>query len=196
MSEIMLSAVNTRQKIMNAALLVTAKDGFEKATTNRISRTAGVSEGIIYHYFKNKYDLCHNMIKEGAEEFRRCLMKEIDKYADPKEKLNKLIDFHFEYFTGKSSIFKVIFGRGADTSIMMENILKIAIIPYSRIIETLIKQGIKEGEFKNLCPRITALNLLGMMQLPAIALHFESEKFSAHAARENVKNIFIGGLLR
>ena len=42
---------DTRRKIIDATLLVASRNGFDRATTSEISRTAGVSEGIIYHYF-------------------------------------------------------------------------------------------------------------------------------------------------
>jgi len=62
---------DTRQKIINATLLVAAKHGLERATTGEISRTAGVSEGIIYHYFKSKQQLYESMVSEKAANFRR-----------------------------------------------------------------------------------------------------------------------------
>lgn len=187
---------NTRQKIINAALLVAAKEGFARATTDQIAKRAGVSEGIIYHYFKSKYDLCCNMIKERAEEFRHQLVEEIEKCATAKDKLEKLIDFNFQYFTGKGNIFQAIYGKSGDTTIMMGHILKVAILPYVKIIEEIIGQGIKEGEFKELNPNIAASSLLGMMQITIIRLHFGFAKFSIKDARSQIKQIFFGGLLK
>lgn len=188
--------IETRQKILNAALLVAAKEGFERATTEQISRKAGVSEGIIYHYFRSKRDLCVNMVRENAEGFRRQLTDEIGPIRHPKEKLERLIDFHFTFFMGEGSIFRVIFGRGGDTPSMMEEILRLAILPYSKIIEEIIKEGIKEKEFRAVDAAISALNLLGMMQLPVIKLHLEPKGFSAQEAKDNVKKVFFGGMLK
>lgn len=186
--------LNTRQKIINAALLVAAKEGFIRATTDQIARRAGVSEGIIYHYFKSKYDLCCNMIKEHAEEFRQRLLKEIEKCTTAKDKLERLIDFNFEYFTGKDNIFQAIFGKSGDTTVMMGHILKVAIIPYVRIVECIIKRGIKEGEFKDLNPSIAASSLLGMMQITIIRLHFGFGRFSVKEAKDQIKRIFLQGI--
>lgn len=187
---------NTRQKIINAALLVAAKEGFAKATTDQIAKKAGVSEGIIYHYFKSKYDLCCNMIKERAEEFRRKLVEEIKGCAGAKDKLDKLIDFNFRYFAGKGNIFQAIYGKSGDTTIMMGHILKVAIIPYAKIIEDIIEEGIREGEFRDLSPSIAASSLLGMMQITIIRLHFGFAKFSVKEAKEHIKQIFFGGITR
>ncbi len=50
--------VDERQnQILTAAARVFARKGFERATISEIAREAGVSEGSIYNYFKNKADL-------------------------------------------------------------------------------------------------------------------------------------------
>lgn len=46
-----------RQKILNAALEEFALKGYEKASTNIITQQAGISKGILFHYFGNKEQL-------------------------------------------------------------------------------------------------------------------------------------------
>ena len=43
-----------RTQILMGAAQVFAKKGFHKATTKEIAQAAGVAEGTIYNYFKNK----------------------------------------------------------------------------------------------------------------------------------------------
>lgn len=188
--------MDTRQKIIDAALTVAARTGFTKATTHQIAKQAGVSEGIIYHYFKSKYELCQNMINEHAEGFREKLIKEIAGFPKAKDRLERLIDFHFGYFTGKGNIFQAIYGKSGDSTIMMGHILKVAIIPYTKIIEDIVRQGIEEGIFKKMNPSIAASGLLGMMQIAIIRLHFGIAQFSIKEAKTYIKRIFFNGLLK
>ncbi|MDD5546611.1 MAG: TetR/AcrR family transcriptional regulator [Candidatus Omnitrophica bacterium] len=187
---------DTRQKIINATLLVTARYGFDRATTGEISRTAGVSEGIIYHYFRSKRELYVNMIKERAANYRQALDKELAGAGSPKEKLDRLIDFHFEHFTGRKSMFHGVLDRTSDTPLINEQLIKIAMAPYCRMIAEIIKEGIKAGEFKEAESQPAAFSLLGMMQLPAIVMHFGHAGFSPRDAADNVKKIFFGGILK
>lgn len=46
-----------RQQILDAATQVFAEKGFDRATIADIARAAGIAEGSIYNYFKNKEDL-------------------------------------------------------------------------------------------------------------------------------------------
>ena len=187
---------DTRQKIINATLLVAAKNGFDRTTTEEISRTAGVSEGIIYHYFRSKQELYVNMIKERAGNYRQALEREIAGIGSPKKKLGRLIDFHFEHFTGKKSIFRGVLDRTSDMPVIKEQLLKVAIAPYCRIIAGIIKEGVRAGEFKEVDPPLAAFNLLGMMQVPAIVMHFDRAKFSVQDAVDTIKKIYFGGILK
>ncbi len=187
---------DTRQKIINATLLVASRHGFERATTGEISRTAGVSEGIIYHYFKSKRQLYENMVSETAANFRAALTEEIDKVPGFRKKLERLIEFHFGSFTGKESIFRSLLGKGGDAPMIKDRLISLVIMPYSLIISRIIKEGIEAGELKDIDPSAAALGLIGMMQLPALSLHFGQADFSARRAEATVKRLFFGGLLR
>jgi AcrR family transcriptional regulator len=53
-----------RQQIMDAALEVFARHGFERATNKDIARAARIkSPGLIYHYFKDKTDLLRHVLE-------------------------------------------------------------------------------------------------------------------------------------
>lgn len=56
-------------KIINAALEIFAKEGYTKASTNKIVDAAEISKGALFHYFKNKkqlylylYDYCMTFV--------------------------------------------------------------------------------------------------------------------------------------
>jgi AcrR family transcriptional regulator len=50
-------------QILDAALQVFSKRGFAHATTAEIAQTAGIAEGTIYNYYKNKRDLFISVIR-------------------------------------------------------------------------------------------------------------------------------------
>jgi AcrR family transcriptional regulator len=50
------------KKILEAAIAIIYQKGFSAATTSEIARTAGVSEGTIFRYFKTKKDILHGIL--------------------------------------------------------------------------------------------------------------------------------------
>ncbi len=55
-----------REQILDAALRVFAKKGFAKATNKDIAREAGITTGLIYHYFESKDALLKAIFEERS----------------------------------------------------------------------------------------------------------------------------------
>src|ERR1700686_5698167 len=55
-----------REQIIDAAMRVFAQKGFARATNKDIAHEAGITAGLIYHYFKSKEDLLGIVIEERS----------------------------------------------------------------------------------------------------------------------------------
>jgi len=55
-----------KEQIMDAALRVFAQKGFTRATNREIAREAGVTSGLIYHYFDSKDALLKTIIEQRS----------------------------------------------------------------------------------------------------------------------------------
>jgi AcrR family transcriptional regulator len=56
----------TRERLIEAAAEVIARDGFQAASLMEIARRAGVTTGAVYSSFRNKEELLHAAVKESA----------------------------------------------------------------------------------------------------------------------------------
>lgn len=52
----------SRQKILDAALEVFARHGYYSASVSEIAKTAGISKGLMYNYFKSKEDMLNELM--------------------------------------------------------------------------------------------------------------------------------------
>lgn len=59
-------ALKRRAEILDAALRVFERDGYEAASTRMIAEEADVSEGTIYNYFPDKGELCIQALRHGS----------------------------------------------------------------------------------------------------------------------------------
>lgn len=62
------NSVDRRQQIKQAALSIFARRGYAGTKTNMIASDAGISEGLIYRYFKSKEELYSELVQELMEE--------------------------------------------------------------------------------------------------------------------------------
>jgi TetR/AcrR family transcriptional regulator, repressor of fatR-cypB operon len=63
-----------RETILQAALELIAERGFHGAPMALVAQHAGVSAGIIYHYFASKEDLIHALYQHVEADFSRALL--------------------------------------------------------------------------------------------------------------------------
>jgi AcrR family transcriptional regulator len=82
----------TREKIMKTAFTLFIEKSYSKVSIDEIARSAGVSKGAIFHYFKSKYELAKDSLFFVINEM---WMKDLNSFdgPNPLENAKKLIDF-------------------------------------------------------------------------------------------------------
>ncbi|MGD9212037.1 MAG: TetR/AcrR family transcriptional regulator C-terminal domain-containing protein, partial [Desulfobacteraceae bacterium] len=93
-------------RILKAAKHLYAKKGFKKATMVDVASLAGVAEGTIYEYFKNKQDLLLSITKEYFGSFKNILDNAFV-VSHPTEKLRWLMWRHFMIFAADKELVSV-----------------------------------------------------------------------------------------
>jgi TetR/AcrR family transcriptional regulator len=75
-----------KDRIINAAIKEFALKGYDRASTNEIVKDAGISKGLLFHYFKNKkqlylflFDYCYEIITD--EFYEKINFTETDFFA-------------------------------------------------------------------------------------------------------------------
>ncbi len=64
-----------KRNIIDTVINNVAREGFRRTTTAVIARKAGVGEGTIYRYFKNKDELIESAALQAAQEITRGIVK-------------------------------------------------------------------------------------------------------------------------
>ena len=59
------------KQIVDAAVIVIAENGYHQAQVSKIAKEAGVADGTIYLYFKNKEDILISVFQRKNGDFRQ-----------------------------------------------------------------------------------------------------------------------------
>jgi len=86
-----------RESIIQAAIEVFNKKGFHAAGISEIAKRAGVADGTIYQYFKNKEDLFFSIPVEKTKEFRSKVELHLEGITGALYRLRKFV-WYFLYF--------------------------------------------------------------------------------------------------
>lgn len=65
----------TKQRLIRVTEKLLQSNGVAKVTTRLIAHEAGVAEGLIYHYFKDKAELIHEVIEQHINDVRDAVEK-------------------------------------------------------------------------------------------------------------------------
>ncbi|MVO98206.1 TetR/AcrR family transcriptional regulator [Paenibacillus lutrae] len=82
---------STKENIRTAAMEIFVKRGYHNASIEEVARSAGISKGLMYNYFKGKEDLLADMVRSRIEEINK-VMQEAAAQNSPTEQLKHIID--------------------------------------------------------------------------------------------------------
>lgn len=97
-----------KRKVLLAALHLFANQGFDRTTTAGIAREAGVSEGLIYKYFKSKDELLTELLTGIYGQFRDGFLKGVGNYATLDELVTALIKDRLNFARENFALIKII----------------------------------------------------------------------------------------
>ncbi|HKQ95981.1 MAG TPA: transcriptional regulator BetI [Aestuariivirgaceae bacterium] len=84
-----------RKQLIDAAIAAIHEFGLADATVARIARKAGVSAGIVHHYFADKDDLLFATMRHLLEDLRRQVVVNLRRAASPRERLHAIVEASF-----------------------------------------------------------------------------------------------------
>jgi TetR/AcrR family transcriptional regulator, transcriptional repressor for nem operon len=96
-------ALNTKTKLLNAALKLVRTTGYEATTVDDLCQDAGVTKGAFFYHFKSKEDLAIAATRHWTDVTSRVFTAApYNDYEDPLDRLIAYIDFRAQLLEGRS----------------------------------------------------------------------------------------------
>ena len=89
-----MASKDTRRILLNAATNLFYQKGYPNTTIREIGQKAGISNSIIYHYFKNKEEMLSEIIQVASKDLINALVEIQQKVEDPMECLKEMLTTH------------------------------------------------------------------------------------------------------
>ncbi len=195
-----------KTQILNAAAKVFAQRGFERATIAEIAREAGVAEGSIYNYFKNKGDLLVSIPRQIVAPAIQPLQAEMTpsaaaEHLTPEQMLSLLARNVVAVVTHNAHIIRVVFSSLPTMNpATRDKFLQQVPLFATGILESYFRQQVEAGVFRaELNPAIAARIFPGMLLTSLILQEIFQIQPSARFAYDEVTaqavRIFLHGAL-
>ena len=189
-------SADKRDRILRAAIKVFAKNGFYATRVSEIAKAAGVADGTIYLYFKNKDDVLITIFEDGIQQLL-AILREVASSEEPFDKrITRIIELQLGLLEEQRDLAEVITVNLRQSSSLLKQYATPLFMEYIDVIAGLIREGQKEGAFrKDLNARVVARSLFGA--LDAILLTWalgEADPASLRKAAGHCASLFLEGL--
>lgn len=186
-------ALDTKKKIMDAAIKVFSTRGYNKATLVDIAAEANLTRGALYWHFKSKSDLFielsnaygHKFVMSNIEKvLRNKKVTTIEKIKYGLENFFDMLETNEDFCAMEEMYMKIFESEDPVIKSYLKNEIKEIIEPAEFFIKT-IKEGIKNNEIREDIDIKRLFNLLTTLLLGLESIWFMSGK--NHSIKERGK---------
>jgi len=100
--------VNNLESILEAALRVFGRHGYEGASINEVASEAGVTKPTVYNHFQNKAKLYEEMLRFGHRRMMESLEAAVARFRSPGERIQAALRVQFRLARKYADLVKVI----------------------------------------------------------------------------------------
>lgn len=187
-----------RQRILKGALRAFAKNGFYNTRVSEIASEAGVADGTIYLYFKNKDDLLISLFEDRMEYIIDRLGRELKAVdGDILERLRSFVHLHFRLAVEHRDLAEFITVELRQSAKFVKEYENPKFADYLKMLHSLIDEGQREGVLRSdLDSRLITRALFGALDevLLQLALAEQAPTDVSDEAHQ-IAEMFIDGLL-
>ncbi len=182
-------------RILEAAVKVFAEQGFFQSTISQIAKEAGVADGTIYLYFKNKDDILTQFFSYKTKLVFDRFKEAVEEGPNAIEKLKNLIRKHLEEFQRDRNMAVVYQTETHQTTRMAEYQIKEMSKKYLDIISEIVEQGQQEGSIRrNLYLGLVKRLILGSVDEVINTWLHSKKKYDLVSMADPLVELFIEGL--
>ncbi|WP_429605867.1 TetR/AcrR family transcriptional regulator [Bacillus albus] len=179
-------------QIIDAAVIVIAENGYHQAQVSKIAKRAGVADGTIYLYFKNKEDILISLFQEKMGEFVETIRQKTAGIESAVSKLFMLVETHFLLLSQNDPLAIVtqleLRQSNQDLRLKINEVLK----GYLQVMDEILETGIKQGEFQaDLNVRVARQMIFGTVDEVVTNWVMSDHKYDLVALSKTVHGLLI-----
>lgn len=184
-----------KQQIIQAAVEVFGKSTYQNANISEIARTAGIAEGTIYQYFKNKQDLFFSIGAERTKDFCREIDSNLEGVTGTVDKIRKLVWYYLYYFKTNPDYVRSLMLEMRVSRDFVKSRSYRSFRAFSKQVLAILKEGQEEGVVRNdVDVHLAEHLLLGTLEHIVTRWLLKGEKYDLLKCHERVSDLVLSGI--
>jgi AcrR family transcriptional regulator len=195
-----LSSIDRRRQIIQVAMKLFAKQGFQGTTTRQIAESARVNEAILFRHFPHKEDLYWAVLEskcQGAR-IRRELRNTLRDSDSAEEALAAVAASILRRNVEDPTRSRLFLFSALENHRLSHRLFRAHLVQYYDMVADYIRKQIRRGEFRPMDARLAARGFLGMvvhhLQIQELFGGKRYQKFDPRRASETMASIWLHGM--
>ncbi|BAZ46848.1 TetR family transcriptional regulator [Chondrocystis sp. NIES-4102] len=189
---------DTRSKILQAALKLFARQGYDGTTTKDLAKFAGIAEGTLFRYFANKKAILIEVATTGWVEILTDLLTELSEMGSYKA-VSQVMRRRLLNMRKNSDLLRVCFIEAQYHPELKESIQAEVISKMTDVAEAFFATAIEKGIYRPMNPKIVATVFLGIFAIAGFSeqtiIDPDSSPQALQEMAEGISEIFLRGVL-
>ncbi len=186
-----------RAQIVSGARQAFSRKGYDAATVGDIAEAAGVSKGLIYHYFRSKEDILLATAEALMDGFAEYMERMSTAETTAAEKLLALQHLHIRETVKVWDLVQIMIEFWSE-SVRRPEIAR----PYAQMfrkarayLEAIIEAGIASGEFRPVPAKEVASLMIAIVDGLTVHRTLDKRAFSWRSVSDAMDDLLLNGLL-
>lgn len=164
-TQVRISATDRREQILDVAMQLFARQGFQGTTTRQIAGRAGVNEALIFRHFPSKEDLYWAVIERKIQSAspRERMQKWLESPGSDLEILSGLAAEILERRAKDQTLSRLLLYSALESHQLSQRFFRNYVAEYYEVLAEYIRRRSAEGKFRPVDPLLAARGFFGMV---------------------------------
>jgi len=183
------------QRILDAAIEVIAENGYFNSPVSAIAARAGVADGTIYLYFKNKDHVLRTAIDSAFKDFFARVREALAPVSGAREQLHTVARLQLETLAAHRSLAIVMQTEVRQSAKFIAEFSHQHLVDYLNLVREIVRKGQQEGVFRPEIPdRVVAHCLFGALDEMVSSWVFTGRAFDPQTTAAQLLDVILNGV--
>ena len=187
-----------KDQILDAALTVLVHNGYEGSRMDDVVSESQLSKGAIYWYYKSKKDMYLDLVNFWVIRYSATINHLVENDQSAPDQLKSLFNYFIDQYESDPDPFIALteFWSMAQKDNDFRAKLQKVYSQFLEVLEKIVAKGVKDGDFKKLDIRITAMSIMLNVESINWFTLFDTHGVSARDYIQTISDFILAGLLK
>ena len=184
----------TKRKIFETSMKLFAEKGYDATSVEEITATVGVAKGTLYYHFSSKEEIFNFLVEEGMKLLHNSVEIKTENLTNSIDKIRAVMLIQLKVMKKYDEFITILLSQIWGNEPRHKQ-FRSYIYRYIDYIESMIREGLETGTFRECNTRLVAQSIFGLICPLKIYKNEKNEELDNEKIVDELMNNIINGIL-